>query len=88
VAATEATLRLRDSEPMFFTSEMAAFAGEPDLALRLLRRSVEMGFCPYPAMDTEPAFDRLRDTPEFRQIRQTAIDNQARFVRFRAQQTP
>jgi eukaryotic-like serine/threonine-protein kinase len=88
VAATEATLRLRDGEPMYVTSEVVAFVGEPELALRLLRRSVEMGFCPYPAMNTDPAFATMRGTPEFRQIRQMAIDNQARFLRFRAQQTP
>ncbi|PYQ32392.1 MAG: hypothetical protein DMF57_13265 [Acidobacteria bacterium] len=88
VTATEATLRMRDGEPMYVTSEMVAFAGEPELALRLLRRAVEMNFCPYPAMDNDPAFDRMRKSPEFRQIRQAAIDNQARFLRFRAQQTP
>jgi hypothetical protein len=73
---------------MYVTGEMVARVGEKELALRLLRRSVEMGFCPYPAIDTDPAFAGLRDTTEFRQIRQTAIDNQARFLHFRAQQTP
>jgi serine/threonine protein kinase/tetratricopeptide (TPR) repeat protein len=88
VAATEETLRLRDGEPMYVTADMVAFVGEPELALRLLRRAVEMNFYPYPAMDTDPAFAGMRDTPEFRQIRQTAIDNQARFLRFRAQLPP
>ena len=79
---------MRDGEPMYVTSEMVAFACEPELALRLLRRAVEMNFCPDPAMDNDPAFDRMRNSPEFRQIRQAAIDNQAHFLRFRAQQTP
>ncbi|HEY8847784.1 MAG TPA: protein kinase [Thermoanaerobaculia bacterium] len=88
VAATDAILRLHDSEPIYTTSEMVAYVGEPELALRLLRRAVEMNLCPYPAIDMDPAFAGLRDTPEFRQIRQTAIDNQARFLRFRAQLPP
>jgi serine/threonine protein kinase len=88
LTATEAFLKLRDSEPMYVTSQMVANVGEQELALRLLRRSVEMGWSPYPAIDTEPAFAAIRDRPEFRQIRQAAIDNQARFLRFRAQQTP
>jgi len=88
LTATEAFLKLPDSEPMYITSQMVADVGEQELALRLLRRSVEMGWSPYPAIDTEPAFAAMRDRPEFRQIRQMAKDNQARFLRFRAQQTP
>ena len=88
VITTEGFLKLHDSEPMYVTSQMVAYVGEKELALRLLRRSVEMGGSPYPAIDTEPAFVGIRDSPEFRQIRQMAIDNQARFLRFRAQQTP
>ena len=88
VIATEAFLKLHDSEPMYVTSQMVASVGEQELALRLLRRSVEMGWSPYPAIDTDPAFAAMRVRPEFRQIRQKAIDNQARFLRFRAQLPP
>ena len=73
---------------MYFTAEMVAFVGEPELALRLMRRSVEMNLCPYPAIDTDPAFAGIRDRPEFRQIRQTAIQCQQRFLHWRAQNAP
>jgi hypothetical protein len=81
-------LPLRDGETIYFATEVLAATGKNDDALRLLRKVLERNYCPYPALDTDPAFDAIRNTPEFRQIRQVAIDNQARFLRFRAQLPP
>jgi serine/threonine protein kinase/tetratricopeptide (TPR) repeat protein len=78
----------RDSEPIYYTAEILGFAGENEEALRLLRRSVEKGYTAYPAMDTDPAFAQIRGTPQFQQIRLTAIASQQRFLQFRSQLPP
>jgi eukaryotic-like serine/threonine-protein kinase len=80
-------LQYRDGESIYFTSEVLAAVGKSDGALRLLRSAVEKKFCSYPAMDTDPAFDTIRNTSEFSKIRQQAIACQQRFLQFRSQVT-
>jgi hypothetical protein len=87
-AATEATLRARDSEQLYFTGMVVAVVGERDAALRLLRRAVEKNYCATAGYDQDPSFASLRGMPEFQQIRQAAADCQARFLAFRAQDAP
>jgi serine/threonine protein kinase len=74
------TLAGRDSEPKYYQTCRAAFCGEPEIALRLLRSSVEGNFLCVPAMDTDPLLASLRSRPEFREIRQLALDRQAQIV--------
>ncbi len=81
-------LPYRDGEYVYFASEVLGAAGKGDGALRLLRNAVEKNFCAYPAIDTDPAFDPIRNTSEFSKIRQAAIACQDRFLRFRAQLPP
>jgi len=69
----------RDSEPKYLEAALEAFAGQRDAALRLLRRAVEENYCSYPAMDNDPAFANIRNTPEFAAIRASGIDCQKRF---------
>ena len=83
-----AFLPLRDGEWIYAAAEALAAAGKNDDALRLLRKVVERNYCAYPAMDTDPAFDAIRNTSEFSKIRQAAIACQDRFLRFRAQLPP
>jgi TolB-like protein len=78
-------LPLRDGETIYFASEVLAVAGRSDGALRLLRSVVEKKYCAYPAMDTDPAFDTIRNTPAFQQIRKAAVACQQRFLEFRSQ---
>jgi hypothetical protein len=78
-------LPLRDGETIYFASEVLAVAGRSDGALRLLRSVVEKKYCAYPAMDTDPAFDTIRNTPSFQQIRKAAVACQQRFLEFRSQ---
>ncbi|MEK6372126.1 MAG: protein kinase [Acidobacteriota bacterium] len=83
IDAKNATLAVRDSEPPYYTAEILAFCRQDKEALDLLRAAVEQGYCAYPAMDHDPAFAHLRSNPDFQRIRQSAIDCQARFLRFR-----
>ncbi len=81
-------LQLRDREPLYSTGEAFAFCGENEYALDFLRLAVQGNYCSYPALDLDPVFAAIRNTPEFRQIRQEAIACQQRFVRFPAQLPP
>jgi TolB-like protein/Flp pilus assembly protein TadD len=70
----------RDSEPKYFDAGRAAFCGQDDGALHLLRSSVEGNFLPYPAMDADPLLARVRAHPEFAAIRALAIERQHQVV--------
>jgi TolB-like protein len=86
--AADDVLKLNDSEPMYFTGGILAHIGANEQALRLLHAAVEHSYCSYPAMDLDPAFNSVRSTAEFKQIRQAGIACQQRFVRFRSQFPP
>jgi tetratricopeptide (TPR) repeat protein len=74
----------RDSEPKYFVGTNLAFCGQPEPALRLLRRAVEENYCGYPSMDSDPLLESVRGTPEFAAIRSAAIECQKKFLAHRA----
>jgi serine/threonine protein kinase len=80
----EEILKIRDSEPKYALSGMIAFCGDRESALQILRKGVEENFCAYPAMDKDPQFVSIRDTPEFAEIRRMGIECQKRFLAHRA----
>jgi serine/threonine protein kinase len=77
-----------DGEPQYFAADIAAAAGLDQAALEMLRTAVSRHYCSYPAMDVDPVFARLRGNPEFQRIRQSAIQCQQSFVRWRARNAP
>ena len=85
LATAEATglMSIRDSEPKYTVSTQLAQCGLPELALRLLRKAVEENYCAYPAMDMEPRFESIRNTPEFAQIRKIGMACRERFLAHR-----
>ncbi len=50
------------------------------LAIRLVAADAKRNFCVYPAVDHDPMFDKIRQSPEFRAARQGGIDCQRRFA--------
>jgi serine/threonine protein kinase/tetratricopeptide (TPR) repeat protein len=70
----------RDPEPKYYQATHAAFCGQDEIALQLLRSSVEGNFLPYPAMDNDPLFAHARSNPEFGRIRALAIERQKEIV--------
>ena len=74
----------RDSEPKYFVGTNLAFCGQPEPALRLLRRAVEENYCGYPSMDSDPLLESVRGTPEFAAIRSAGIECQKNFLAHRA----
>jgi len=71
-----------DSEPLYWNGATLAYCGHHEVALRMLRRAVEMNYCSYPAIDRDPLWADLRENPEFLEIREEAIACRQRFVDF------
>ena len=66
----------RDSEPKYFLAGRMAYCGNTEMALRMLRKSVEDNYLASPAMDRDPLFEKIRSTPEFAAIRGLAVEKQ------------
>jgi hypothetical protein len=65
---TEARMQerdVRDSEAAYKVAQAYAVSGDKASALRVLRRSIENGFFPYPYLKTDPLLDSLRKDPGF-----------------------
>src|SRR3990170_9092207 len=69
----------RDAEPKYHIAGALAWSGYKKESLRVLRRAIEQNYCSYPAMDTDPYFASLRDTPEFAALRTLGIECQKKF---------
>jgi TolB-like protein len=73
----------RDPETLYFNAAVLSFCGQGDAALRQLRTAIKGNYCSYPAMDTDPLFDVIRQRPEFAGLRQAAIQCQEGFLAHR-----
>jgi DNA-binding winged helix-turn-helix (wHTH) protein/TolB-like protein len=62
-----------DPEVDYFFAGQLAFCGQTNAAIRMLKLSIDRNYCSFPAMDKDPLFDRLRDVPEFKKVRATAM---------------
>ncbi len=82
----EQILAIPDSEPKYSISSVLAFCGDRENALGILRNAVESNFCGHPAMDRDPLFASIRNTPEFAEIRRAGIACQQRFLTHRAKE--
>ncbi len=58
---------LNDVEQVHWNAGIFAYVGEHEVALDVLRRAIDGGYCSYPHMDTDPLFASLRADPEFAQ---------------------
>lgn len=70
-----------DSEMPYGVSPMLVYCEHPREALRFVERSVDGGFCSYPALDLDPIWTGLRDDPEFQRVRGKAMACHDRFRR-------
>ena len=78
----------RDPESKYFEAGRLAYCGNTGLALRLLRRSVEDNYLAVPAMDRDPLLAKIRDMPEFGQIRARAVEKQKQLAERRSPAAP
>ena len=78
---------LHDSEPKYYAGQEFAYAGRPQVALRLIRLAVERNFCAYPMMETDPFLTAVRKLPEYPAVRAEGNACQQRFLAHRAEVT-
>ncbi|HVS03691.1 MAG TPA: tetratricopeptide repeat protein, partial [Thermoanaerobaculia bacterium] len=69
-----------DPEPMYWWGAQYSLCGEPQAALHLLAMAIERGYCAFPAIDRDPAWEALRGEPELRRLRDQAIACRSRFA--------
>ena len=73
----------RDAEEQFRNAELLSFSGQGDAALRQLGKAIRGNYCSYPAMDIDPLFDKIRQRPEFSELRQGGVKCQQNFLAHR-----
>jgi DNA-binding winged helix-turn-helix (wHTH) protein/TolB-like protein len=75
----------RDAEELYRNAEALSLCGQPDAALRQLRKTIKGKYCSYPAMEKDPLFDPIRQRPEFGELRRAGIACQQNFLAHRQQ---
>jgi eukaryotic-like serine/threonine-protein kinase len=82
VAREEEAVALADPDPenRYYSAIVMAMCGQRDIALRLLKNSIEHNYCAYSALQADPALAKLRQTPEFPQLLSAARDCQKKFL--------
>ena len=77
----------RDAEEQFRNAELLSLAGQSDAAIRQLRKAITGNYCSYPAMENDPLFGKIRQRPEFAELRQAGIQCQRNFLAHRDRNT-
>jgi len=72
-----------DPEVNYFSAAHLAYAGEAPAALDMLNRTIDGGYCSFPAAKSDPMFSTLRDTPQFAAIESAGMACQSRFQKER-----
>jgi TolB-like protein/tetratricopeptide (TPR) repeat protein len=74
VGALAAAVRpSEDPEINYLIAGHLSYCRQSDAARAMLQRAIKGGYCSYPAIDMDPVFADLRDTPELAPIRAEAI---------------
>jgi TolB-like protein/predicted Ser/Thr protein kinase len=71
---------ITDPEPKYNTGAILSFCGQKESALRLLKSAIEQNYCAYSALQRDPLLEKLRGTPEFKQLLAAAKECQNRFL--------
>jgi tetratricopeptide (TPR) repeat protein len=78
---SEASFRaITFTDAWYFGAALQAFLNKKDNAIRLLHAATEHNLCIYPYVDSDPLFDKIRHSAEFKAVRQAGIDCQKRFA--------
>jgi len=68
------------TDAWYFGAAMQAFVGKKDAAVRLLRAASKHDLCVYPSVDRDLLFDKIRDSAEFKAVRQAGVECQKKFA--------
>ena len=69
-----------DPETNYLAATHLAYAGQNDIALTLLKEAIKGNYCSFPAIDSDPMLDSLRQRPEFAQVCEAAIQCRNNFL--------
>jgi hypothetical protein len=69
-----------DWETNYLPATHLAYVGETDGTMAMLKRTVEEGYCSYPAMDSDPALANLRSKSKFTELRAAGVQCQKNFL--------
>jgi TolB-like protein/Tfp pilus assembly protein PilF len=83
-----ALLGLRDPELLYYQGSIMAFCGNPDLAVRMIATAIQRNYCAYSALELDPLLASLRDTAEFRRLRDAGTKCQQDFLVARTRKNP
>lgn len=72
-----------DPEINYFSAAHLAYAGQTAAALEMLKRTIDGGYCSFPAAKSDPMLSSLRATPQFPTIEAAGMACQNRFRRER-----
>jgi DNA-binding winged helix-turn-helix (wHTH) protein/TolB-like protein/tetratricopeptide (TPR) repeat protein len=68
-----------DPEMHYFNAGVLSFCGQSAAALRELKKAIQGNYCSYPNLEQDPLFNRIRQTPEFAELRHFGIQCQQSF---------
>lgn len=71
---------LNDSEGRYWYGALMADCGFEEAGFRFLAKSIDDGYCSSVALDNDTLWDRVRQRPEFRRLRERARECHERFV--------
>jgi len=71
---------LPDAEMRYFHASLLAFCGERHRALKLLRSAITQNYCAVSALNNDPLWNRLRNSPDFDDVRSEAAECQRKFL--------
>ena len=72
--------RQLDSESQYWYGALFADCGFEDAAFRFLARSLDGGYCSFPALDSDRLWDSVRTRPAFLELRARARECRDRFL--------
>jgi TolB-like protein len=82
---SEASFRaITFSDAWYFGAALQAFLNKKDNAIRLLQAATEHNLCVYPSVDSDRLFDKIRNSAEFKAVRQEGVDCKTRLAPYTA----
>jgi hypothetical protein len=79
-AAALGLLTQRDPEFRYYHGSLLAWCGETDMAAALIGSAIQQNYCSHTGLQTDPALEKLRGTPDFAALLSGAKQCQDKFA--------
>jgi TolB-like protein/Tfp pilus assembly protein PilF len=77
-----------DPEMKYYQASLMSYCGQRDISVRLLKSAIDQNYCAVEALDQDPLLVQLRDTPDYTDLRASAVSCQQKFLQERRQSAP